>query len=224
MESLDKYAAKFDTVSKQELRTAFNLAFNTDMHYFDYIYTPENIPKYGERFGRSMVAVGSQPHLIEATISCYDWSTVKAGDKVVDVGGGLGHIGLRVATKVPKEAEVIIQDRPSVVEQGRQTHGDKLSWQAHDFFEEQPVLGAKIYYMRHILHDWPDGVCKSILKPLVKAMNKDSKLLLMEGVCKDDECWVNGKDDDEIIGNAGMRTMSSNTLSLHMMNKLGIVM
>src|SRR5579859_6023080 len=34
-EALELYADKFDKVQKPELQTAFNLAFKTDMHYFD---------------------------------------------------------------------------------------------------------------------------------------------------------------------------------------------
>lgn len=34
-EALDLYADKFDKIQKPELRTAFNLEYNTDQHYFD---------------------------------------------------------------------------------------------------------------------------------------------------------------------------------------------
>ena len=84
-EALDLYANKFDKVQKPELRTAFNLAFNTDQHYFDWIYTPENVPRYGERFGRSMMA-GSTQEMLGVTLDSYDWTPFEKGDKIVDVG------------------------------------------------------------------------------------------------------------------------------------------
>lgn len=221
-EALDKYGHEFDKVQKPELRTAFNMAFNTDMHYFDYIYTPENIPKYGDRFGRSMMGSGRE-ELMNSTLDAYDWSQFKPGDKIVDVGGGVGHVGVGVAKRVKPGVEVIVQDRPSVVEQGRKLHGHIVKLEPHNFFDKQPIRGAAVYYMRLILHDWPDAICRTILENIVPAMTKDSKLLILDALWKDDEYWVTGKDDEEIIGKwTGVkRDMALRTL--HMTSKLGIL-
>ena len=120
-EALDLYADKFDKVQKPDLRTAFNLAFRTDMHFFDYVYTPENIPRYGERFGRSMMGAARQ-ELIGDTLDAYDWTLFQKGDKIVDVGGRIGHLGAAIAQWVIQGVEIIVQDRPSVIEQGKKIH------------------------------------------------------------------------------------------------------
>lgn len=220
-ESLDQYADSFDKVQKPELRTAFNLAFNTDMHYFDYIYTPENIPRYGARFGRSMMG-GASVEFLGAVIDLYDWSVFKPGDKIIDIGGGVGHIAAEVYKRVKPGVELIVQDRDSVVEQGKPIYGDIVTHQAHDFFDPQPVQGANVYYLRLILHDWPDAICQTILGHVVKAMNKDSRLLILDMVWKDDDYWAVGQDNETIIDNWSQGKRHEGIRTIHMMNKLGI--
>lgn len=52
-----------------------------------------------------------------------------------------------------------------------------------DFLEEQPVKGARAYFMHSIMHDWPNDVCKKILARLVAAMKPGySKILVFEVV------------------------------------------
>ncbi len=55
-------------------------------------------------------------------------------------------------------------------------------FQAHDFMTEQPVKGAKAYFMRMILHDYADPVCVEILGRLAKAMDGGSRVLVCEMV------------------------------------------
>lgn len=38
--------------------------------------------------------------------------------------------------------------------------------------------GARSYYMRNIMHDYPDSICLLILNSLKSAMNEDSVLLI----------------------------------------------
>ena len=220
-EALDQYADQFDKVEKKDLRTAFNLAFKTDMHYFDYIYLPENIPRFGERFGRAMMG-GARTEIIAHTLSLYDWSQFKPGDQIIDVGGGVGHIGAAIAKKVKPGVKVIVQDRPSVVEQGRKIYGDVIELQPHDFFQKEPISGAAVYYLRLILHDWPDTVCKTILGNIVPVMGPNSKILIFDLVWRSDDYWVSGQSEDSIVHgyDHGRRVMSIR--NLHMLNKLGM--
>lgn len=56
----------------------------------------------------------------------------------------------------------------------------------HDFLKEQPVKGARAYFMHSIMHDWPDDVCQKILAPLAAAMKPGySKLLIFDVVIPD---------------------------------------
>jgi O-methyltransferase domain len=220
-ESLDAYSAKFDTVMKSDLRTAFNMAYGTDAHYFDWIYAPENVAKYGERFGRSMMG-GAREEQIDPTLDSYPWGRFRDGDVLIDVGGGIGHVGVGVAKRVQKGVKVIVQDFPSVVVQGRQIHGHLVDFQPHNFFEEQPVKNAQVYYLRLILHDWPDEVAKDILRNIIPAMGPGSKLLVIDTIWREDDYWVSGKDDKEIIERWDGGKRAINVRTLHMLNKLGM--
>ncbi|KZT74220.1 S-adenosyl-L-methionine-dependent methyltransferase [Daedalea quercina L-15889] len=53
---------------------------------------------------------------------------------------------------------------------------------AHDFFTEQPVKGAAVYFLRYILHDWPDDARVGILSRLRDAMGADSRILVADAI------------------------------------------
>lgn len=57
----------------------------------------------------------------------------------------------------------------------------------HDFFQPQPesAKAAKVYYLRMILHDWPEKQCKKILQNIVDVMSDDSLVLVHEVVVKE---------------------------------------
>ncbi|KAL5374171.1 hypothetical protein PMIN02_012307 [Paraphaeosphaeria minitans] len=50
----------------------------------------------------------------------------------------------------------------------------------YDFNIPQPIRGAKAYYMRMILHDYPNEQCRRILQNTISAMTEDSVLLVDE--------------------------------------------
>lgn len=49
-----------------------------------------------------------------------------------------------------------------------------------DFFKEAPVKEAQIYFLRHVIHDWPDVEAVQVLKSCASAMTPQSKLLICE--------------------------------------------
>jgi len=50
-----------------------------------------------------------------------------------------------------------------------------------NFFEAVPT-GADAYLMRHIIHDWDDDKAAKILQNVHRAMSKEGRLLVVEGV------------------------------------------
>jgi hypothetical protein len=50
----------------------------------------------------------------------------------------------------------------------------------HDFFKEQPIKSATVYYMRFILHDWDDEKSIEILKRIREAAGPSSTLIVWE--------------------------------------------
>ena len=59
----------------------------------------------------------------------------------------------------------------------------RLTFEAHDFTNPQPVRGAEAYLLRMILHDWPDDEAAQILRNIITAMDETkSRILVMDTV------------------------------------------
>lgn len=86
---------------------------------------------------------------------------------------------------------LILQERPHIIELAKSKGIDadgRIEAQAHDFFTPQPIKGARAYYMRSVLHDWPDHKCLEILAQLKAVMTPGySKILLNEYVLDNDK-------------------------------------
>ena len=59
---------------------------------------------------------------------------------------------------------------------------DHLTELATNFFESQPVKNADVYFMRLVLHDWPDDKCQQILKILRGAAGSKSRLIVFDQI------------------------------------------
>lgn len=75
----------------------------------------------------------------------------------MDVGGGVGQMCIALGRKFDN-LRFIVQDRPPVIEQGKEVWKKqapellkRAELQPHNFFETQPVVGADIYFLRHVL-------------------------------------------------------------------------
>ena len=49
---------------------------------------------------------------------------------------------------------------------------DRVSFMQYSFYEPQPVVDAKLYFLRQVIHNYPDDVCVRIFKSFVPAMEK----------------------------------------------------
>ncbi len=79
----------------------------------------------------------------------------------------------------------ILFDQPSVIEQARERIAqagvaDRCELIAGDFLQAVPQGGDA--YLRHILLDWDDAACETILRNCMKAMKPDGKILVAEEV------------------------------------------
>lgn len=112
---------------------------------------------------------------------------------LVDIAGGHGHdlnLFAKKATNVP--GRLILQDQSHVINEITTASIDpRIEKQAHDFFTPQPIIGARIYYMHFIIHDWPDADCVRILEPIRDAMTPHySRLLLNDAILPDTKRYV----------------------------------
>ncbi|KAL4878893.1 S-adenosyl-L-methionine-dependent methyltransferase [Aspergillus karnatakaensis] len=99
----------------------------------------------------------------------------------VDVGGGIGHYTVGLKQRWPEiKSRMIIQEMAVVVPTIIPCEG--VEGMEHNFFEPQPVKGAKFYFLSNIMHDYPDEKCVAILKNIVSAMGPDSVILINDMV------------------------------------------
>lgn len=112
----------------------------------------------------------------------FPWDKTKSG-VVVDVGGSQGSLSIAIADKFPT-LHCVVQDRLDNIKSGKANLPiylkDRVTFMEHDFFTTQPVQGADVYFLRWILHDWPDTYAIRILKALVPALKVGSKVILNE--------------------------------------------
>jgi 6-hydroxytryprostatin B O-methyltransferase len=104
------------------------------------------------------------------------------------MGGSTGHASIALAEAFP-DLKFIVQDLPDVItDSAKQFDGRKLpqplasriQFGEHSFFSPQPVKGASIYLLRHILHDWPDKEAVQILSTIIPVLGPKSKILVSD--------------------------------------------
>lgn len=174
-------------------QTVQNLTYSTDLHHFDWM--TKVCPEHYEVLNKFMAAnrmakpgidsfpfEDKVPHLVPKS------DQENKGDPTtalfVDIGGGRGQMSRVFRSRYPHlPGRVVFQDIPQTL--AGATPGEGIEAMAHDFFNPQPIKGAKIYFMRHVLHDWPDAEAEAILKRTAEAMDKASVLLIDEKVLPD---------------------------------------
>ncbi|CAG8212627.1 unnamed protein product [Penicillium salamii] len=169
-------------ISQARTETAYNVAFDTELPFFDHLAT---LPDRTRQFAGYMKNVtSSEGTKLDHLLSGFDWSGLGSA-QIVDVGGSTGNAGIALANSFPK-LDVTVQDLSENTAEGAATLKPELAsrvhFQAHDFFQAQPVIGADIYLLRMILHDWatPDAV--RILQQLVPALRRGSRIVIMDSV------------------------------------------
>lgn len=63
-------------------------------------------------------------------------------------------------------------------------HLTSWSLSVHDFFTEQPVLNAAVYFLRVVIHDWSDEDAAQILRHLRNAAGPLSKLVIFDSLAR----------------------------------------
>ena len=115
-------------------------------------------------------------------IDGFDWDVVKDGT-VVDVGGSHGVVSIELARRF-SSLHFIVQDREEVVAESSQMVpedvADRVTFMAHDFFTEQPVKNADVFFFRWILHNWSDKYCVRILRALIPALKPGARVLIQD--------------------------------------------
>ena len=131
----------------------FQYAFDTPLHHFEWL---KHNPRQLEAFNRLMTAQRQgvdwfEYYPVEDRL-VRPWRAEADSVFLVDIGGGIGHDLIKFHERYPDiHGKLILQDLPSSIESIRDMPS-AISPMAHDFFTPNPVRGARVYYMRSILH------------------------------------------------------------------------
>jgi len=109
----------------------------------------------------------------------------KPFERLIDVGGGIGHILLGVL-EINPHLEGILFDLPSSKENAElfaakvedQTVAKRASFVGGSFFDDNIPLGD-VMILFHILHDWSDENCRKILHSCRASLTGDHARLLI---------------------------------------------
>jgi O-methyltransferase domain/Dimerisation domain len=172
--------------SLQTGKTAFEKAFG--MPLFEWL---ANHPVEASMFSESMVGFhGEEPSAVAAA---YDFSEFET---IVDAGGATGNLLATILGRFPKPVGIlfdlphVVGDAPALIQARGLTA--RIRIQAGNFFESIPI-GGDAYLLSHIIHDWSEAECLTILGNCRRAMKPDSRLLIVEMVLPDGDTPHPGK-------------------------------
>ncbi|KAL0060251.1 hypothetical protein AAF712_012961 [Marasmius tenuissimus] len=151
-------------------KTSFTYTVRGEMKnasFFDWYKT--------HRFDKAMIgwtfAAGEM-----SVVHNFPWATMPRGTTLCDVGSGVGTVSLAIAKAHP-HISITLQDLPEPLGQAKVLWSDELpealdaervQFIPVDFFQQAPVAGHNLYYMKHILHDWPDSEAIKILRNVTR--------------------------------------------------------
>ncbi|KAH6915508.1 O-methyltransferase-domain-containing protein [Coprinopsis sp. MPI-PUGE-AT-0042] len=172
--------------SQDPCKTAFNKYTGYQGNFFEYFESDMAPPGLGDQFARAMVGLSSATES-DAILHEYPWSDLPEGASVCDLGGGVGHMLMRLGQTHP-HLRLKLQDIPKRINHARAVvwpqqfpqalEQKRVEFQTVDFFTQPPINGCNVYYLKHILHDWPDSKCLDILRNIRQAMTPDSRILI----------------------------------------------
>jgi hypothetical protein len=163
--------------SVQTGKSGFEKAFG--MPFFEYL---ANHPTDASMFSETIVGFhGSEPAAVAAA---YDFSQFET---IIDVGGATGNLLATILRRHPKPYGIlfdlphVIRDAPALIEAHRLA--DRITIEAGNFFESVPAAAdADAYLLSHIIHDWSEAHCLTILGNCRSTMKPKSRLLIIETV------------------------------------------
>lgn len=156
--------------------------------FWDFYRLPENRER-AERFSKAMIGWSAASSNL-TYLQAFPWGSLPNGSTLVDYGGGNGHVSLNISKAFP-QLKVVVQDLSPVIAQAEELWGKDhpeavsektVRFVPFDFRNDSPVPNAAVYYVRHVLHNWPDDICATMLSNIKAVMAPDSKLLIHDYV------------------------------------------
>ncbi|KAI2642063.1 S-adenosyl-L-methionine-dependent methyltransferase [Xylaria nigripes] len=175
--ALDKWPG-----SQEPQQTGFSMANNTEESiYLEFSKFPERARRFGNAMRSFTEGTGFE---LSHVADNFPWGDLKTGT-VVDVGGSQGFASFAIARKFPL-VSCVVQDLEPVIAAAKEAApadlADRVTFMTHDFFKEQPVVGADVYFFRWILHNWSDKYCIDILRKHIPALKPGAKIVINDNV------------------------------------------
>jgi hypothetical protein len=151
--------------------------------FYDYL---KHHPDDEQLFASGMVAKSAMAGNNVSIVKDFPWKDIILGSTLCDVGSGVGAVSLDLAKAHP-HLRITLQDQPQIIEWARDLWSreypkalqeQRVAFLPLDFFREGPVKNQDVYYMRQIVHNWPDSLAIDILKNVKGSMKPDSRLLI----------------------------------------------
>lgn len=148
-------------------------------------------PDAASLFSETMIGFhGQEPAAVAAA---YDFTGMHT---IVDVGGATGHLLATVLAANPA-ARGILHDLPHVVREAPsllESRGlmDRVEVRGGSFFDGVPS-GGDAYLLSHVIHDWSEDQCLTILGNCRRAMKPDGRVLIIEMVLPPGDAFHPGK-------------------------------
>jgi hypothetical protein len=150
------------------------------MEFFPYLTAhPESMEEFGEGMKANSYIVNS------GVLAHYDFSGIR---KMIDVGGGFGHLVVSVLEQYP-QLQGVLFDLPDVVEAApkqvpvRGSVASRLTYVGGDMFEQLPSADA--YLLKTVLHDWDDERGIALLRKCCEQMESGGRVICVELVLPD---------------------------------------
>jgi O-methyltransferase/methyltransferase family protein len=163
-----------------------------DNHYgvpfFDHLKTA---PQEATMFSDLLIGINSGD--APAVAAAYDFS---AFTNIADIGGSTGHMLTTVLASHAGPRGTLF-DLPHI-ESGAieliraRDLADRVTFVPGSFFETIPS-GGDLYMLSHVIHDWSEDQCLTILANCHRAMSPASRLLVIETVLSEGNAFHPGK-------------------------------
>ncbi|OJJ72182.1 hypothetical protein ASPBRDRAFT_196291 [Aspergillus brasiliensis CBS 101740] len=175
-------ASEYQNPSDRQ-RTAFQQAHHTDQTVFSWFMAQ---PRLFKDFSQWMTArrAGKPTWLDVFPLQRLLLAANPTSEEplFVDIGGGVGHQCISLIDRLPQLiGRIVVEDLAPVI--AHALPHPRVEHLAHDFWTPQPLAGATFYYLRNVLHDYPDNQCVTLLQLQRDAMGPNSTLLIDEIVC-----------------------------------------
>lgn len=154
-------------------------------------------PEQASLFSEAMIGVhGAEP---EAVAAAYDFACFGT---IIDVGGASGHLLTTILGHhsgprgILYDLPHVVRDAPALIAARGLT--ERVAIAGGSFFDAVPADGDA-YLLSHVIHDWSEEQCLTILGHCRRAMAAHSRLMLIEMVLPDDNSFHPGKILDMVM-------------------------